>query len=130
MKNPNVFRILDATINLEHVLAISTGEASDSPGVDITMRGDRQHFAYHQTQSEADAFFDRIVRQWQTARKGVVVYRQIAFLREAAFSIQISKKHLAILFHHSQHTIRVESGRSRAVYDGLVEAWANASVST
>ncbi len=128
MNNPNIFRILDATINLVHVLAISTGEASDSPGVDITMRGDRQHFAYCQTQSEADAFFDRIVRQWQTARKGVVVYRQIAFLREAAFAIQISKKHLAILFHHSQHTIRVESGRSRAVYDGLVETWANASV--
>lgn len=126
MKDPNIFRILDATINLEHVLAISTGEASDSPGVDITMRGDRQHFAYYPTQSEADAFFERIVRQWQTTRKGVVVYRQIAFLREAAFSIQISKKHLAILFHHSQHTIRIESGRSRAVYDGLVETWANA----
>ena len=50
MKNPNIFRILDATINLEQVLAVSTGEASDSPGVDITMRGDRQHFAYYQTQ--------------------------------------------------------------------------------
>jgi hypothetical protein len=64
-KAPNVFRLRGATINLDHVLAISTGEFEGSPGVDITMRGDRQHFPYFETQEEADQLFEHIVRCWK-----------------------------------------------------------------
>jgi hypothetical protein len=120
---PNVFRLRGATINLDHVLAISTGEFEGSPGVDITMRGDRQHFPYFETQGEANQLFERIVRCWAASTAGILVHRQIAFLHAAAFSIQPVGEHVVILFHHSEHRIRVGAGRNLEVYDGLVAAW-------
>jgi hypothetical protein len=122
-KAPNVFRMRDATLNLDHVLAISTGESEGSPGVDITMRGDRQHFPYFESQQAANEFFERIVKRWQAATPGILVHRQIAFLRSAAFSIQAVGEHVVILFHHSEHRIRVGARRNLEVYDGLVSAW-------
>ncbi len=126
-KAPNVFRMRDATINLDHVLAISTGESEGSPGVDITMRGDRQHFPFFETQQEANEFFDRIVRRWQACTPGILVHRQIAFLPTAAFSIQPAGEHVVILFHHSGHRIRIGAKRNLEVYDGLAAAWEKAA---
>lgn len=119
-----IFRARDATLNLDHVLAISTGESDASaPGVDITLRGDRHEYAYFELQTEADAFFERIVQHWMAIKPGVLVYRQIAILREAVFSIQPVGEHVVILFHHSEHRVRVGSGRNHALYEGLVGAW-------
>jgi hypothetical protein len=124
IKALNLFRTRDATLNLDHVLAISTGEADASgPGVDITMRGDHHHYAYFELQSEADDFFNRVVEHWQAVKPGVVVFQQVAVLSDAIFSIQPVGEHVVILFHHSEHRVRVGSSRHHALYEGLVGVW-------
>ena len=119
-----IFRTRDATLNLDHVLAISTGRSDTSgPGVDLTLRGDRHQYAYFELQSDADAFFDRIVQQWRQLKPGVLVYHQIALLRDAVFAIQPVGEHVVVFFHHSEHSVRVGSDRNHELYEGLVAAW-------